>query len=191
MISEGYKDILWGIRDKENPGDAKRWGDSGWRMFGADLLHYLEEHPRIASVLDFGAGQGTLGKYVVEHLDRKIEWTNYDPGIKGIDVPPDGKFDLITSSDVLEHIEPEEIDNVIKWMADHAIDHQYHHIACFPSVKKSLPDGRPYHMIVEDVEWWIEAFAKTPQWRPQMYCQVMKCKRGGWARTCQIWLARI
>jgi len=182
VISEDYKAQLVQIRKEADP--KKKWGTTGARNFGTPLVGYLMHFPRIGTVLDFGAGEKTLEKYVKEHLDRPIEWTNYDPGIKGIDVPPEGKFDLIVSSDVLEHIEPEEIGNVLDWCADHARLSQYHHIACF-AAGKILPDGRNVHLIVEDVDWWVDTF-KRPGWDIQLYSQQMKRKRSAWQRSCQI-----
>lgn len=181
MISDDYKNQLHQMRDAQG---AKDWGTTGARNFGAPLVAYLVSRPQIQTVLDFGAGMGSLEKYVKDHLPRPIGWTNYDPGIKGIDTPPTGKFDAIISSDVLEHIEPEELQNVLDWMADHTIRGQFHHIASFKA-GKLLPDGRNVHLIVEDVEWWVEAFTR-PGWDIQRYSQQMLRKRSAWQRSCLI-----
>ena len=166
----------------------KKWGNSGARNFGNQLVGYISKFRRITTVLDFGAGQGTLGQYVTEACPW-VKWTSYDPGIPGIDTLPTGKFDLIVSSDVLEHIEPEEIDNVLEWLHEHARMSQYHHIACFEAGAR-LPDGRLAHLIVEDVHWWKDKFT-LPNWDIQFYSDTMKRKRSTWQRSCQIQTDRL
>lgn len=119
----------------------------------------MENHTEIQSCLDFGAGQCSLEAYVTNKLEHEVEWTNYDPGIDGIDKLPDEKFDLILSSDVLEHIEPDHIADVLDWTTRHAKKYQYHLIACSPDIGKSLPDGRNRHLIVQKPLWWRHQFA--------------------------------
>jgi hypothetical protein len=155
--SEDYKELL-----KENHRQAatKPWGRSGGRNFGARLSEFLTQRPGIKTVLDFGAGQTSLERRVRETIPERyagLIWTNYDPGIDEIDVPPTGSFDLIVSSDVLEHIEPESLPEVLKWLYEHTRHYQYHLIACDPC-KSRLPDGRNAHLIVEEPEWWFRRF---------------------------------
>jgi len=181
VITDDYKGQLHQMREEEG---IKKWGTTGSRNFGAPLVAYLTHFKHIESVLDFGAGQGTLEKYVKENLARSVAWTNYDPGIPGIDKAPSGMFDLIVSSDVLEHIEPNELQNVLDWMADHSIRGQYHHIACFKA-GKLLPDGRNVHLICEEPKWWVKTFER-PGWDIQFWSDTMKRKRSAWQRSCQI-----
>jgi hypothetical protein len=89
-----------------------------------------------------------------EHLENvlpkkqldMLEIVEYDPGIPGKDILPDRNFEMIISSDVLEHVEPECIDETIAWMQAHTTRFLYHHIACDPA-GITLPDGRNVHLI--------------------------------------------
>lgn len=137
----------------EQAGVGKPWGRSGLRNFGDRVKTFLGNHPEIKTVLDFGAGQCSLGNSI-----EGFEWTNYDPGIPGIDVLPNGNFDIILSSDVMEHIEPEHVGSVIRWLHQHSKYYQYHLIACDPC-KSVLPDGRNAHLTVREPEWWYREFA--------------------------------
>mgnify|MGYP007000267248 len=63
------------------------------------------------------------------------------------------KTDLVYSSDVLEHIEVDQLETVIDKLYSIANKYQYHLIACHPA-KKRLSDGRNAHLIIEKPEWW-------------------------------------
>lgn len=104
------------------------------------------------SLLDFGCGHGALLDVIkVKHPHITVK--GYDPGNKLFDIFPDGKFEAVISTDVLEHVEPvhlidtlNELDNAIEKFA-------FFRIACYPAAK-FLPDGRNAHLIVESPEWW-------------------------------------
>jgi 2-polyprenyl-3-methyl-5-hydroxy-6-metoxy-1,4-benzoquinol methylase len=99
----------------------KAWGTTGGRNAGAELVGILRGRGDIKSVLDFGCGQRTLEKYVQASPDcHTVEWFNYDPGLPGLDELPTRNFDMIVSTDVLEHVEPELIDETIEWMQAHS-----------------------------------------------------------------------
>lgn len=110
----------------------------------------------IKTVLDWGAGAQTLSKAL---RNARPGWvvTSYDPAIPGIDVRPDGPFDAVVSTDVLEHIPYEEIDSVIQELIALTGKVGYHHIATFPASLR-LPDGRDAHLILQPAAWWKERF---------------------------------
>ena len=171
----------------------KPWGVTGARNFGSEVLFYLNHRPKYKTVLDFGSGEGGLGTFVTANLDSpsrapEIEWTNYDPGVSvgNINKLPSERFDLIVSSDVMEHIEPEMIDQTCEWLRDHAKKAIYMHIACDPAGLK-LPDGRNVHLITEKMDWWIDKLM-APGWT-LMYCHdAWQLKRGGLRNHCHIML---
>ena len=144
---------------KEHAGS--KWGSTAWRYGGADVITLLNERPYIRSVLDFGAGKGTMREHVLPHLDRNIEWTDYDPGVPGIDKPPRGQFDLVLTCDVLEHIEPGHIRNAIWTLANLTGKVMYNNIACYPTGKlfgEGPYKGEDLHLIIEDPHWWQRFF---------------------------------
>lgn len=179
MLSDSYKALL-----KENHAQAgtKKWGRSGGRNFGARIAEFLTSRPQIKSVMDFGAGQTTLEGKVRELIPERYEqliWTNYDPGIEGIDIAPTGIFDLVLSSDVLEHVEPDQLPQVLKWLYERTKYYQYHLIACDPC-KSTLPDGRNAHLIVETPEWW---FNRLKDHGTCMYAAAELVRKRGEPRT--------
>ena len=108
------------------------------------------------TILDYGSGKGK--QYRPPHnLDKiwGVEVTLYDPAVKGIDKLPEGKFDGVICSDVLEHIPEEEIDKTILQLESYARQFVFVSICTRPA-KKLLPDGRNCHITVRPEEWWLE-----------------------------------
>ena len=98
-------------------------------------------------VLDYGCGQRTLEKA----LGFPIR--NYDPCIPGLDAAPE-PADVVVCTDVLEHIEPECLDEVLDDLKRVVRRVGFLVIANRPA-KKTLPDGRNAHLIQEDSAWWM------------------------------------
>ena len=115
----------------------------------------------LTSILDFGCGKGMP----FTQLKEQMNVYNYDPVTSPIDLPK--KSDLVYSSDVLEHIETDQLEGVLNNLYNIADKYQYHLIACHPA-KKKLSDGRNAHLIIEKPEWWKTILErKKPQfgWR--------------------------
>ncbi len=142
--------------------DGTPWGRTGAKYIGDDLIKMLENTHRIKSVLDFGCGKGFLGRFVKENLSRDIEYVDYDPGIPGKDVLPTGReFDLVITTDVMEHIEPQCVDEVIRTMERLCTRTMINDIACYKdlSIFKTGPYiGSERHLIIEQPSWWREKF---------------------------------
>ena len=172
MITESYRDTLIEHR-KTNP----EWGGSAVRNAGDHIVRWLNKRKDITSVLDFGCGIGTLGKYVQGErgIDGDIEWHEYDPSIPGKDTLPDRMFDAIVTTDVMEHIEPESLDGTLDWLCEHAAHWQFHHIDCNLNAKH-LPDGRSVHLIVKPMTWW-ESTIVLPGWKLVYRSSIQQLKR--------------
>lgn len=123
--------------------------------FGVDppkkLVEIIQTN-NISSILDYGCGEGNMISKIKEMFPN-IEMFGYDPGIEHYSTIPE-KTDLVYSADVLEHFEPTLIDEGLKKIFNIANIH-YHNIACHPA-KKTLPDGRNCHLIVEQPDWWLK-----------------------------------
>lgn len=122
-----------------------------------DLKKFIEKYtPR--SICDFGCGKGNLVETLKETFPN-IDTTGYDPATEKFNNPIDNRFfDLLISTDVLEHVEHEFIDETLKYLLDKS-KYIYHKIALSPA-KLILPDGRNAHLIQESPEWWKEKFIK-------------------------------
>lgn len=147
MISTEYKKMLQ--REHRRASFGKR-GKMPRHLFN----FIVNNKPQ--TILDFGCGKGKLIETLkVQFPDKTI--TGYDPANPEFEQSIDNKFyDLIYSSDVLEHVEPEFIDQTLAYLSTRS-KYIYHLIALSPA-KLILPDGRNAHLIQESPEWWKQKF---------------------------------
>ena len=147
MISDSYKKMLTDIHDTSPFGKRSK------------IPKYLEEfiaQVKPTSMIDFGCGKGRLVQRLREDYPS-IVVTGYDPGNREFSESMEGRSaDLIISTDVLEHVEPEHIDLTLKFLSSKS-RYIYHLIALSPA-KLILPDGRNAHLIQESPEWWRNKF---------------------------------
>lgn len=157
LISQEYRDLNARLH-KEN----LAFGVGGAKH--APRILKLVEQLKTQSVLDYGCGKG----YLARELPFPI-W-EYDPAIPGKDETPRAA-DLVSCTDVLEHIEPEKLDDVLGDIRRCTKKCGYFTIHTGPSIKK-LADGRNAHLIQEPWEWWK---AKLEQ----HYFKVVNYKQSG------------
>jgi hypothetical protein len=123
-ISGDYKNALLDRHERSE------WGVTGGVLSGESVVNFLREHPEIETVLDYGCGEGTLRAYV-EAQGIVKPWTMYDPGMRGLDEKPNGKFDLVITTDVLEHVEPHMTMAVLNELRGFTNKFLYNDIACY------------------------------------------------------------
>ena len=87
-----------------------------------------------------------------ENLDFEI--TQYDPAIPQFSEYPVA-HDIVVCTDVLEHIEPEFLDNVLTEIHDLSKRLVFLTVATRKACK-TLADGRNAHLIIENEKWWME-----------------------------------
>jgi hypothetical protein len=102
------------------------------------------------TILDFGCGKGSL-KPTLLGLDPTLSVLEYDPAIPGKDVMPSSPVDFFVALDVMEHIEPAYLDDVLNQISGMAETFLLK-ISLRPA-EKFLPDGRNAHLIVEPAAW--------------------------------------
>lgn len=125
-----------------------RFGGSGHKHAAA-IQNYARELGT-KSLLDYGCGQGKLRLALPD-----FDIAEYDPAIPAHASDP-LPADLLLSTDVLEHVEPECLDAVLAHMKSLARVGAYLAIALRPDSKKTLPDGTNPHRIIESSGWWLK-----------------------------------
>ena len=112
-------------------------------------LVVLEDPKRI---LDYGAGKCAL-RESLGSLTIGREMVEYDPAVRRISKAPKGAFDMVCCIDVLEHIEPEYLDAVLKHIRGKCARLAFFTIHTGPA-GKFLSDGRNAHLIQQPLKWW-------------------------------------
>ena len=153
LISNKYRTELRNYHKQE-----ETWGvGPKWNIIR--ICKFLYDN-NIESVLDYGCGKGWYLPFILP-----ININNYDPAVFKWSIVPKTQ-DYLLCIDVLEHVEPELIDETLADLFNRASKYQYHLIACHPA-KKKLNDGRNAHLIIETPEWWkqkLETFGWTVEY---------------------------
>jgi len=118
----------------------------------APLVTQIIDRLEITHLLDYGCGSRMN---LIKHIKpkQKLTYQAYDPGVPdlaGAPVPAQ----MVACIDVLEHIEPEYLDNVL----DHLLS--LTEVVAFLTIHtgpagKILPDGRNAHINQQPMEWWL------------------------------------
>lgn len=140
MISDNYKELNRKLHTVN-----KDYGISGQRYL--EVVRPLSNHGRLG-ILDYGCGKATLSA----RLGPAYKVTNYDPCIEGLDERPT-PHDVVICTDVMEHVEPEHIDNVLKDIRSLTKQTAFFSICIIPA-RKVLEDGRNAHISLYPIDWW-------------------------------------
>ena len=122
-------------------------------------LRRMHEIGLCFSVLDYGTGKGALVERLRDELPPTISVSGYDPAVVSWSDKPSDKFDIVTSFDVLEHVEINLIDNVVNHLASLTRHICYVVIDLQPAIKK-LDDGRNAHILLAPIDWWVSRFSQ-------------------------------
>jgi 2-polyprenyl-3-methyl-5-hydroxy-6-metoxy-1,4-benzoquinol methylase len=145
-----YKDIdLYKELHKTN----SEYGATGFNY--CNLINFYLEHysNEIKTALDFGCGKGTLKQCIDFPIDE------YDPAIEGKENISQNQYDLIITTDVLEHLYENEISLVCTEFMNLKPKRMLHFISTVEA-KTILPDNTNAHKTVKHGEWWKNTISK-------------------------------
>lgn len=120
-------------------------------------------------LLDYGSGKGrqyetmpmTDGKggswpSVLDYWDVD-EVVCYDPCYAPYSTLPEGVFDGVVCTDVLEHCPEDDMAWIIGELFGYATRFVFANVACFPATKR-LPSGENAHCTIRPPAWWKALF---------------------------------
>jgi hypothetical protein len=122
----------------------------------APLVAQVVEVLGVKDLLDYGAGKGRLGIELQKYVRRPLNICHYDPAISKWSATP-VPCEFVACIDVLEHIEPEFLDNVLDDLKRLTARAAMFTVHTGPAVK-ILPDGRNAHLIQQPPDWWLPRF---------------------------------
>lgn len=118
----------------------------------APLVSQIIEKLEITHLLDYGCGKNVnLSKHIKS--PHKLTYQAYDPCVAELSGEPI-PAQMVACIDVLEHIEPDLLDNVLDHLAS-LTEAVCFMTVCTVAAFKKLPDGRNAHLIQEEMEWWL------------------------------------
>lgn len=144
--------------------DVPQYGKTG-RHYSKVLNHIIKSN-NVNSLFDFGCGQNAK---IINYLNERfpsIKSRGYDPAIVYntelvSNIFPHGeKFDILISTDCLEHIPSDELPQCWQLFYELSPKCMFHAIST-RKAQKILPDGTNAHKTVESPEWWRNEFARN------------------------------
>ena len=91
----------------------------------------------------------------------------YDPAYQPFNRLPEGRFDGVVCTDVLEHCPEEDLDWILREVFGFAERFVFFSIACFPADRR-LPNGENAHCTIRPVDWWSEVIGRVAAERPEL-----------------------
>lgn len=163
LITEAYRAQQTQMHEMYNYGTAS----INYAPTVANIIHSYH----VTELLDYGAGRLNLIKEISDKrmVAHKFTYTPYEPSNAKYSATPQPS-EMVACIDVLEHIEPECLDNVLEDLARVTKKIGLFTVSCVEA-KKVLPDGRNAHLIIEQPDWWLpkimsrfelQSFQKTP-----------------------------
>ena len=152
LVSDEYRKQLQEMHQPME--DGRTWGATAAKRV-YDIARWIKADGPHATLLDYGSADGKFQKQLRRRLPEfdDMEIVEYDPGIPGKEfnnIP----CPFVICVDVLEHIEPALLENVLDDLQRCTEGYGLFYIAMFPA-KKTLPDGRNAHLIIESSDWWL------------------------------------
>ena len=144
VISDDYRRLQQKLH--ENP--AYGVASLGFVPVVAKLLTQIGA----TSLADYGAGKQNLRKGLEEAGVQLADYRPYDPAFP--EYGPARTGDLLCCIDVLEHIEPEFLDNVLDELQRLTRRVGFFSVHTGPATK-TLADGRNAHLIQQPSSWWL------------------------------------
>ena len=145
LISDEYRKMQQQMHENPEYGKAS--------LAFVDVVSDVIEKTHATELLDYGAGKGRLAQALRAHVKWPIKVFQYDPAIPEWSAPPP-PCRLVVCIDVLEHIEPTLIENVLDDLKRVTLGAGIFTVHTGPAVK-ILPDGRNAHLIQQSAEWWL------------------------------------
>ena len=148
LISEDYRRMQQELHKNPNYGVAS--------VEYAPIVADIMLKAGVTELLDYGAGKGRLGQTLRQKIEQPLTLHHYDPSIPEWSAPPQ-PCRFVACIDVLEHIEPHLLDNVLD-----DLKRVTQGVGVFTvhtgAAVKFLTDGRNAHLIQQPAAWWLPKF---------------------------------
>jgi hypothetical protein len=144
LISDSYRKEQEALHAKGNYGTAS--------LGYGKTISALVEATGSQTLLDYGCGSM---QNLLKVLDCDVRYLGYDPAIPAFSAKE--PCDFVTCIDVLEHIEPELLENVLDDLQQLTKRWAFMTVHTGPA-RKTLSDGRNAHLIQQPPAWWLPKF---------------------------------
>jgi tetratricopeptide (TPR) repeat protein len=149
----------------------------------AKRIRALIEKTGASTLLDYGCGKGKqyewrdfelpgVGRVSSAQDYLGVERIRcYDPGYAPHSALPEGRFDGVIATDVLEHCPEEDLEWIIAEMFSFARRFVFANVASYPA-RKVLPNGQNAHITQRSPKFWREMFQRAGELHPEVEWEV-------------------
>ena len=135
------------------------------------------------TILDYGCGKGKqydprpVRVENVGSFDSIMDYWDvdsvacYDPAYPPYSKLPEGRFDGVVCTDVMEHCPEEDVPWIVGEIFGYAERFVYVNATCFPASKR-LPNGENAHCTIRPPDWWEAIFRRTAAGHPGVTWQL-------------------
>jgi len=169
--SARYREILGYYRQMHEHGDPERNLPAVEMFDGKSLPQHvgaimgLITETGAKTILDYGSGKGRFyaselkSEDGISYPNLQAYWgvdeiTCYDPGYKPFSKLPQGPFNGVVSTDVLEHCPEDDLSWIIGEIFSFASAFVYLNVCTLPAFRL-LPNGENAHCTIKPPEWWV------------------------------------
>ena len=145
LITADYRQMQQALHENPNYGIAS--------VQYAPLVAQVVQALGVRDLLDYGAGKGRLGIELPKYIRHPLRILHYDPAIPKWSAAP-APCEFVACIDVLEHIEPAFLDNVLDDLKRVTARAAMFTVHIGPAIK-ILSDGRNAHLIQQPPAWWL------------------------------------
>jgi hypothetical protein len=176
--SPRFEKLLTQYRRLHEEGDS-RMNEAPDQVFPGKSLRPQAHHIRrliqetgARTILDYGCGKGTqylplpfTDAFGVSSPNVKAYWgavevSCYDPAYKPFAELPEGKYDGVISTDVLEHCPEDDMEWIVAELFGYARRFVFANVACYPA-NRLLPNGGNAHCTIRPPKWWRKLITTT------------------------------
>lgn len=186
--SPRYRDLLAQYRSLHRDGDATK-GIPASQMFDgrslprqASRIKALVVKTGSKQLLDYGCGKGAV--YQAPRFMEGVQAWNgiraywgvdhvhlYDPGHEPYSKLPEGRFQGVVCTDVLEHCPEDDMPWIVGELFGYAERFVFANVACYPA-GKTLPNGENAHCTIKPLPYWKALFESAAAARPGVLWEV-------------------
>ena len=128
----------------------------------AEYKHNIFEiikNNNVKTILDYGCGKAKFHSILfnnrkVPGSPMGVNITSYDPAVAQFSNKPTGQYDLVLCIDVMEHVQEDKVDEVLKDIFSYG-NKVFLTITCYPAMQ-TLTNGKNAHYTVKEPDWWKE-----------------------------------
>ena len=122
-------------------------------------IFQIIKNNNVKTILDYGCGKAKFHSILfnnrkVPGSPMGINMTPYDPAVAQFSNKPTGQYDLVLCIDVMEHVQEDKVDEVLKDIFSYS-NKVFLTITCYPAMQV-LPNGKNAHYTIKEPDWWKE-----------------------------------